>query len=814
MINLLLDIATGASATTKRWKNERVKWSSLVKRLKKPTVTPESYARFMAMSKDEQSKTKDVGGFVGGFLVGGRRKPQSVQHRQLLTLDMDFAGADTFDTLSILLMGTEFILHGTHKHSSECHRYRLIVPLDREVDPTEYEAVARLLAADFDIAAFDPTTFQPERLMFWPSVSSDIPYYFEMEEGQPLTVDYYLNRYTDYTDSSSWPTVRDEYAKMGARAAKQQDPTEKAGLIGAFCRTYSVSEAIARYLSEVYEPTAHDDRYTYLEGSTSAGLVVYDDLYAYSHHGTDPIGGLLCNAYDLVRIHKFGHLDAADSTAKSVKEMEALITSDPNVVGTLSDERISSAKFDFAEEPDTDMLSFLDEDDEPSPTVAVKVDEGWKRKLDIDKNGNFLASSSNLNAILKNDENVNKLFALNLFDSQRYLIASAPWRTIKAPEPLKDVDYSGLRNYIDSVYQISNTGKVEDALALVLDRNAYHPIRNYLNALPEWDGIPRVDTLLHDFLGAEDNLYTREAMRKTMVGAVARVFNPGVKFDYALVLVGKGVEQENQGTGKSTFIKKLAKMKWYSDSFSTVQGKEAYEQLQGAWLIEIGELSAFKKSEVEQVKLFVSKGFDKYRPAYGKTVQDFKRQCVFIGTTNESTFLQDSSGNRRFNPVDVYPNRAAKSVLWSNELDSIVDQLWSEALHLYRSGEALYLSAEATEKAVSAQFDHFNLDDRRGLVEEYLNVLLPKGWDKMDILQRRMYLDSDEEIADEGVEARRYVCTAEIWCECLRMDRASLNARNTRELNDIMRTIRGWEAKSSTRSFRGYGGQRYYERKL
>lgn len=805
MQDITIDIATGASAKAKRWKNEKIKWSTLIKRLKKPVVTSETYDRFISMSKEDQGAVKDVGGFVGGYLVSGKRHPQNVKHRQLLTLDLDFADNFLWDMLT-LAYPYEMVLHGTHKHSDDTPRYRLIIPLDREVTPTEYEAIARRIAGNIGIKQFDATTFQVSRLMFWPSVSSDSRYYFEHQEGEPVEADAVLSTYVDFTDASEWPTSKEEFSEVRDRAKKQQNPTDKAGLIGAFCRAYSIEEAIEKYLSDIYEPCA-DGRYTYSGGSTSAGLVIYDDVFAYSHHGTDPISGQLCNAYDLVRIHKFGHLDA-DGSHKSVKEMEMLMTSDSKVASQISEERIESAVYDFAEEPDyLEQMQSRSAEDEIE--IATVVDEDWKSKLMIGGKGEILSNSQNINLVLKNDGNVNALFAYNEFDTKRYLVRSAPWRAISTPEPMRDVDYSGIRNYLDTVYGISNVGKVDDALALVFDRNSYHPIRNYLNALPSWDGICRVDTLLHDYLGAENTIYTREVMRKALCAAVARVFKPGTKYDMTLVLVGQGTGSKNQGTGKSTFIRKLARYKWFSDSFTTVQGKESFEQLQGAWLIEVAELAAYKKSEAEGVKQFMSKQFDKFRPAYSRTVEDFQRQCVFIATTNEDGFLRDSTGNRRFNPVDVYPHRAKKSVLFSEELDNEVDQIWAEALHYYRQGEPLYLSIEANKYAEREQSGHLEADDRRGLIEEYLHTKLPKNWENKDLYERKLYFADDEQ---EGTVERQYVCTAEIWCECLGMDRSSLNARSTRELNDVMRTIPGWEAKKSTRHFKGYGSQRCFER--
>lgn len=805
MAKLLLDIATGTSAKCKRWKNEKMSWEQLVKRLSRAVITPERYKDFVRAPREEQLKIKDVGGFVGGHLINGKRSPSTVAHRQLLTLDIDFAHADLWQEVLFTLEGAA-VLHGTHKHSIETPRYRLIVPLDRPVHRDEYEAIARQVAGWFGIELFDRTTFEVNRLMFWPSVSQDVDYYFRVRDGEPLSADSVLESYTDWTNSSQWPTADRERDEVRDRAKAQADPTGKEGIVGAFCRTYSVEEAIETFLGEHYAATDLPNRYTYTKGTTAAGLITYDGKFAYSHHGTDPTSGMLCNAFDLVRVHLFGHLDDEGKTgaaAPSFKEMEKLALSDAATRRTVVNERLSSASFDFADEVAEGAVSA-----EEVQVTLEEVDPDWKDKVQLDKNNAWLSSSHNLNLILRNDENLRGIFALNLFDSKRYLVRSAPWRSISSPVPVGDVDYSGLRNYIDCIYSISSAGKIDDAAALVFQRNSFHPVRQFLEGLA-WDGVPRIDRLAPDYLGAEDNIYTREALRKHLVAGVARIYEPGIKYDMMVVLVGK------QGKGKSTFIRKLAMDRWFSDSFTTVQGKEAFEQLQGAWMVEAAELSAFKKSEVESVKHFVSKQSDRYRPAYGRTVETFFRQCIFWGTSNPADFLKDSTGNRRFNPIDTHFERAPKDVIYSDEFDKEVPQIWAEAVALYRAGEKLYLSQEANEIARHEQELHSEMDDRLGLIRAYLDADLPAEWEGMSPSERALWvaeLGQADPIQRRGTVRRRYVCTAEIWVECLGRRKDDMNARNTRELNDLMRRIEGWEARKTTKIIKPYGAQRYYER--
>lgn len=785
-----LSIAIGLNVSSKIWKNTKMTWSSLVQKLSTPVITAETYKRFMNATKEEQSKIKDVGGFVGGFLTNGRRDKTNVLYRQLITLDIDFSHENFWWDFT-MLFGCAAVIHSTHKSCPEKPRHRLIIPIDREVSQEEYQAIARKVAGDLNIDLFDQSTFDVNRLMFWPSVSSDAEYYFEYQDGPFLEADYVLDLYNDWHDTSEWPTASDSNDIIRQAIKKQEDPDSKKGIIGVFCRAYSIQSAIETFLPEVYTP-AGDERYTYVNGSTAAGLITYDDKFAYSHHGTDPAGGRLCNAFDLVRIHKFGHLDTGkekeDKDKKSFKAMEEFASKDPFVKKHLAEEKFAEAKFEFAEE----ATQAMDEE----------VDNSWVTQLDANTKGEYENSANNLNVIIQYDQFLKDAFKLNTFDNRRYVTRSLPWRKVDIMEPLRDVDYSGVRNYIECVYGIVSSQKVDDALALEFEKKRFHPITEYLKSLV-WDKTQRIDTLLIDYFGADDNAYTRAAIRKMLCAAVARVFEPGIKFDTALILVGP------QETYKSTFIKKLGKH-WFSDTFTTVQGKESFEQLQGAWIIEMAELSGLKKAEVETIKHFISKREDQFRPAYGRTVETYKRQCIFFGTTNKDDFLRDPTGNRRFLPIDVRPEFVTKSV--SEDLtEEEIDQIWAEAYKLYRAGEPLYMTGEEDVIAKIEQHKHSETDERKGVIEEYLNKKYPDNWNDMDLYDRRHWLE--DPLSQNGTIPKDFVCIAEIWCECLGKDKTDMSRYNTREVNEILRSLPEWEYINSTKNFSIYGKQKYYKRK-
>lgn len=770
-----LDVATGASFKTKTWKNNKMRWSEISRKLCTEHRTNETYKEFLASTKEIQGGIKDVGGYVGGYLKGGKRSPQFVVHRQLITLDIDFAHLNLWDDFTMLYHNAA-VLHGTHKHCDASPRYRLVMPLSRSVTPDEYVAISRKIAGLIGIDLFDNTTFETNRLMFWPSSSSDVEYYYESQDGPILDADEILNSYIDWTDISLWPTADKKLRDAYDLAKKQKDPLEKTGTIGAFCRTFTVTEVIDTYLTEEYV-LAIDGRYTFLGGSTSGGLIIYDDKFAFSHHGTDPASNMLCNAFDLLRVHKFGHLDPK----KSFSKMGEFALTIEEVKETIAAEKLSNAKYEFETE------------------LEIEDETGWMVDLVTDRNGKYLSSSQNVSLILRNDVRFKDAFKHNKFDNKSYVFSNLPWRKVSEPEPVKNVDYSGIRNYIESIYGIVGVMKIDDALALEMQRRAFHPVLEYLSDL-EWDGEKRVDTLLIDYFGAIDNEYTRAAIRKMLVGAVARVYKPGIKFDLTLTLVGP------QGTYKSAFVNKLGG-KWYSDSFITVTGKEAMEQIHGVWIMEMAELSGLKKAEVESIKHFLSKQDDIFRPAYGRTSETYKRQCIFIGTTNKRDFLTDPTGNRRFMPVDVEIHKATKHVFV--DLDGELDQIWAEAVHLFKAGETLFLDGEAAALGAETQNKHCETDDRKGIIERFLSKKLPKDWDDLNIVERQLYYS--DPITGGSIE-REATCVAEIMIELFGKKQDDITRFNSRQINDIMRNVAGWEYVTTTRKFVHYGKQRHYRK--
>lgn len=773
-----MKIAVGNSRMDKKWKNRDISWEDLCQRVSSTIRTTETVEEYRKLKKGAQDNIKDVGGFVGGHLREGRRKNGMVLCRSMLTLDMDYGEPGIWDEID-LLHDFRCCVYSTHKHTPEHPRLRIIIPLARDITENEYPAVARMVAKEIGIDLFDDTTYEACRLMYWPSTSANGEFFYKTKDGPLLDPDAYLAKYADWHDASTWPVSSRQSEAVRRSITQQADPLEKPGIVGAFCRAYTIEEAIETFLSDVYEPSSMNGRYDYIPADSAAGVVVYDGKFAYSHHATDPVCGKLLNAFDLVRLHKFRELDenvgldTPPGKLPSFKATSDLALADDKVKTVFAEERIAQANAEFS-------------------------DEDWQNGLELDKSGHVKNTLHNLTIILENDPNLKGVVFNQLLDGME-IKGEVPW---KHPSKFwRDADDAQLISYVDAHYGTFSARNYDIAVTKVADDRAYHPIREFIESLPEWDKIPRVDTLLVDYLGAADTAYVRAVTRKTLCAAISRVLRPGCKFDSMLVLNGP------QGVGKSTLIAKLAG-EWFSDSLNLgdTKDKTAAEKLQGYWILEIGELAGLKKAEVETLRSFLSRQNDIYRAAFGKRATPHLRQCVFFGTTNaESGYLRDTTGNRRFWPVKT-PG-SGKKQSWNLAHEEIL-QIWAEALVYVRQGEKLYLSPEMDALAKDEQREAMESDEREGLVREYLDTLLPERWAEMDLFERRNFLTGSDfgDLQEKGTVKRTSVSNMEIWCECFGKERANLRRTDSNELTGILARL-GWKRAESKVRVPLYGPQ-------
>lgn len=416
-----------------------------------------------------------------------------------------------------------------------------------------------------------------------------------------------------------------------------------------------------------------------------------------------------------------------------------------------------------------------------------------KVALSKNENGKPHQSISNCIKAIERDDRLAGRFRFNVIAYTKTLTLPVPWDDGEGERPIADWDYCGLASFLERRYGLMSKQKAIDAVTEVSMHNRYNPITSWMDGL-EWDGEPRMDTLLPCFLGTDMSDYNVAVMRLFMMGAVARAYEPGTKFDYMPVLIGP------QGLGKSFFLRKLGHCSdWYCDNFNTIEGDAAAEKLRGLWIVEMAELLAAKKQrDVESIKAFLTSQVDTIRPKYARETEQRPRSCVFAGTTNNPHFLTDTTGNRRFLPVECGINEPAMS-LFADGADGYFEQAWAEAVHVYKTERpVLVLDERSAAFAMEKQEQYLEDDPRVGMVQQYLDEKLAEWMAKP---QRRQ----------EDVR----VCAQELIQEALPEEQCRAQSRFlVNEMHSIMQNkIEGWvkypknngRAKTSD-----YGVQRCY----
>lgn len=495
----------------------------LFDRLKVSQPIPYTIEAYKDLKKAQRDDLKDIGGYVLGELKDGRRRSGCVLTRCAAVLDADnvpSGGTEEF-IRRVMALPVCCCVYSTASHCPQAPRLRVVIPFAEDLPAEQYQPVTRLLcqAIQREMDWFDPTTAEAERMMYWATHCQDVaPVWYEQEGQGLLDTAALLAQLPNWQDPGTWPRFPREQtpAKL---AGKQQDPTTKEGIVGAFCRVYDVPAAMDKYLPSVYEETATEGRYTFTGGSTWGGAVLYDDgKFLYSNHATDPAGGRLVNAFDLVRLHKFAGLDdgapdgAKGNRLPSWAAMCELARSDNAVKDALAREQAASAVADFG----------------PVVNGDDAVDVSWMRGLTRNMNGNIEHTSANVLHAMEHDPRLKGRLYLDSFADKLYGIAPLPWgnRFNEAGEfEWTDADDDGLAIYLEKLLGFRSPAMVRSVFNDHLARHAINPVTDYLDGL-RWDGVPRLDTMLIDYLGAEDKPYTRAVTRKAFTAAVARAMTP------------------------------------------------------------------------------------------------------------------------------------------------------------------------------------------------------------------------------------------------------------------------------------------------
>lgn len=865
--NQMIGIAQGRAISLGKAKNRRLTWGAFCKELEAPQRTQESFSAFLKLPKEEQDKLKAVNGWLlGGEIEGDRRKKNQIKHRDLITLDCDEITADILEDIKLgtsPLCRFEFFAHTTRKHQAESPRLRIFLLTTRPALPDEYDAVARILAemVDPSMDSIDDVSFRLAQMMFRPSASRNQEYLAWHNPGERVDPTEILESFRlDWRDYRNLP-YSEKRGQRRKTAERAENPTTKHGPVGAFCRAYDVEAAIAEFLPEVYLPgdmAGSKPRYSYALGTTSNGVVVEDDgLFIYSHHGSDPCGERLCNAFDMVRIHKFAHLDEKQGENVSPKDwpsykaMVKWAEEDDAVKGELLADRVDvDAMFDDLDEGDEDAQELrqdgdTDIDDEiadllaPAATDALppprharpqKPKKNWpQRLLELNLDGTIKVTIPNVATILQNDPRLWGAIGRNDFSNKVAVRRSIKSKVAVIPpiivqdsqngDDWTDLHDATLLAMLESAAGANKPGwgmkvtqtDMNRAILLIAQLQRFHPIQEYYERL-QWDGVPRLETFWIDYLGTPDTAYARETAKLFFLASVCRVYNPGHKWDHVPIFQG------DQGIRKSSLLKVLFGG-WAGElTAHMASNKDAVEQMLGKQCLELPELSNMRKSEVEDVKAFITFEEDRVRLSYDRRQSTFKRQCVLVGTTNAEEYLKDATGNRRFWPI-----RVLVEMIDTDAVLAIRDQLWAEAHHLWRQEAIkagsyknirLILSPKATEEAYALQNTAREEDGAEATgaqIRAWLDKPVPLSqWQAGP----EGVLDDLDSMEGEPMVLRCVVTPRWAAVEGLGIgaDRLGMNVMSDRTIGAAMQRVKGWKKSGSRYDHPTYGMGRSYVR--
>lgn len=377
----------------------------------------------------------------------------------------------------------------------------------------------------------------------------------------------------------------------------------------------------------------------------------------------------------------------------------------------------------------------------------------WRSQLRM-RNGRIIGDEANLALFIRNTPELAILLKHNAFTGKVVFGNRCPWRSVLIGHPWTDADDVALTMYLqEREVDLRGQSTISAVVQVVAADNTFHPVRDYLETEVKWDGTPRLHNWLRHYMEAEGPPeYLAAVGTKFLISAVARVMQPGCQADHVMVWESK------QGEGKSSAVRILGG-EWTTDSLPDLHSTDAALQLAGVWIVELAELAALRRtSEIESTKAFITRRADRYRPPYGRITRDVPRQCVFIASTNESQYLRDPTGNRRFWPV-----RCGKVDLEALERDR--DQLWAEALHLYEAGETWHLTGTDAELAAQQQAERELVTELEAAVGGYLDKLEAAGLDEVtmrDVLQNALGLDPTDQASfvEKAVRAGGKVAAA------------------------------------------------------
>lgn len=764
--DLTLDLSVAPSVSSRRWEAATLTWERLVDRAHHP------------------ESVKDCGGYVAGRLKGTARRKGQVEYRSAVTLDAD-AASETL-AAAVAGLGLRALVHSTYSHTRAHPRYRVIFPImGPGLTEEEYPRVARGLIEALGEAQFDPGSTQPERLMFWPAAATPDEYEVVECQGETATAQGLLR---DFGGLGPTPDHM---------PGSKRDPFGLPGVAGAFNRVYDMARAVETFHLP-YDPVEGEpNRWHYTPAESEGGVIVYPDGYVFSNHASDPAYGRALSLFDLVALHVYGGEDRAAGVPQSTAPADR-----PS---------IQRAMREFAARPEivTELVAadFADVDGDEDGAALPE----WVLEFHLHpKTGKPLDDVHNWDLLMRHDP-VLRALARNEMDLTTVTRRPFPWRTVEAgkDDALTNADRAQISAHLQRAYNMPRPAQeqLNGVIDMVAQDNAFHPVVEYLEGL-EWDGISRVETYLP---GAQDD-YTRRVARLVAVQAVARALDPGVKVDNCLILTGR------QGLGKSWFVETMAR--GWTCTLGPIEGggqRDTVMAMTRSWVTVADEGFAMKKADAEALKQFVTLTHDVIRLPYAREHVKLPRRQVIWGTTNDAVFLRAQEGNRRFLIVEV-----AEKLDFGKYSDEYVNQVWAEAVHIWKTSKAqyglkdnpeLFLSASEEAAAESMRSMATEEDSMTGLIQAYLDTLVPANWVEMSPEERISWLRDNEQGIVSGTHPIDVVCSLEIWEIALGRERGKHSRVDILQITNALKQLPGWFGpmpKPTRLPF--YGPQRVFAR--
>jgi putative DNA primase/helicase len=648
------------------------------------------------------------------------------------------------------------------------------LPLDRDISKEDYVLIAENICNKIGKSYFDISTCQAERIMFYPSTSKGAEFYFDKQDGVCVNAGEVLKE-------CEIKAPQQKEVKQSTNNNNNnilEDPRTKNGIIGIWCRTYSIYDVLNKFLTSFYEPTKDKKHFTLIGAGTSGGLFVIENgLWCKSYHSSDVDinNGHLFNAFDLVREKKFGYLDTNIKTHTRADKTPSFIA----------------------------MSNFAMNDKEAKKTLLQEAQgdfKDWFSQLKLDKQGNILPTLNNEMIILRNDERINNIFSYDYLKNRRY-IENAVWDTDKERRLFnEEEDVANLSLFYSQNYNIDIEKHIKRIIPLAFSMHVFNSFKQFLDNLPQWDNIVRAKNgkILSDYLGTNDKDYsykgsfTGEYLTCQLLVAINRALlpqktNAGYKWDYIIVLQGE------EGIGKSHFLEKLS-CGFYSNGLhiKDIGTKEANITAQGYVIYDIGELAGIHGEKGEQIKDYLSSSKDIFIKKYQNNNSEFVRRCVFFGTTNKPNFLQnDNYGNRRFIVFKTHKEQIKKTVFEDLQEDEVL-QLWAEVYYYYKQGMSTLLSKELQQSANDIQEEMQEVDIVEQIINEKLEVEVPQGFEILQDEQRRNYYDTgiiydNAGITFSNMHKRNFFTTMDIYNDFLQNKIKSYNKNLGGKINAIMR---------------------------